>query len=68
MISFIDERFLEHRRRSISTAGLAGGLLAIGLWAYHFYADHVWNWELFSIAVTIALVKQGMMLWYRLKG
>ncbi len=68
MSSLIDERFLDHRRRAASLAGFAGGLLAVGLWTYHFYADHVWNWELFSIAVTIALVKQGMMLWYRLRG
>ena len=68
MSTLIDERFWEHRRRAASLAGFAGGLLAVGLWAYHFYADHVWNWELFSIALTIGLVKQGLMLWYRLKG
>ena len=30
----VDERFLAHRQRSTSIAGIAGGLLAIGLFAY----------------------------------
>jgi len=64
-MSFIDERFLEHRRRSTSLAGIAGGLLATALWTYHYYFDHVWNWDLFAVAVTIAVVKLALMLWYR---
>lgn len=60
----IDERFLEHRRRSTSLAGIIGGLVAIGLWGYRWFADHVWNWDLFAVAVTIALVKMGLMIWY----
>ena len=67
-MTFIDERFLDHRRRAASLAGFAGGILAVGLWAYHYFADHIWKWELFAIAVTIALVKQTTLLWYRLRG
>ena len=63
--SFIDERFLEHRRRSTSLAGIIGGVLAIGLWAYRYFADHVWSWDLFAVAVTIAVVKVALMIWYR---
>ena len=37
MISFIDERFLEHRRRSTSTAGIATGITALLLGYYHFH-------------------------------
>jgi hypothetical protein len=62
----IDERFLTHRLRSTSTAGIAGGILAICLWAYRFYANHVWSWDLFAVAVTIAGVKVALMIWYRL--
>jgi hypothetical protein len=62
--SRIDERFLEHRRRSTSLAGIIGGLVAIGLWAYRWFADHVWNWDLFAVALTIALVKVALMIWY----
>jgi len=61
----IDERFLEHRRRSTSLAGITGGILAIALWAWHYYVDKVWNWDLFAVAVTIAAVKMGLMIWYR---
>ncbi|MBK5258283.1 MAG: hypothetical protein JJE51_01700 [Thermoanaerobaculia bacterium] len=61
---FIDERFLEHRRRSTSLAGIIGAFVAIGLWAYRYIVDHVWNWELFAVAVTIAVVKVALMIWY----
>lgn len=60
----IDERFLTHRLRSTSVAGIAGGVLAIGLWSWHYYVDHIWNWELFSIALTIVGVKLALMTWY----
>jgi hypothetical protein len=63
----IDERFLMHRLRSTSVGGIAGGTLAMGLFAYHYYHDHVWSWELLSIGLTIAGVKWGVMLWYRLR-
>ena len=66
-MSFIDERFLEHRRRSTSTAGIGGGILAVGLWGYRYYFDHVLNWDLFAVAVTIAAVKVTLMIWYRVK-
>jgi len=61
-----DERFLAHRLRATSIAGIAGGGLAMLLFAWHFYVDHVWSWELLAIGVTIAAVKWIVMLWYRL--
>jgi hypothetical protein len=66
MMSFIDERFLEHRRRSTSVAGIVGGVLAALLWAYRYYFNHVLNWDLFTVAVTIAAVKVTLMIWYRM--
>jgi hypothetical protein len=63
---FIDERFLQHRLRSTSVAGIAGALLALGLWAYHFFAQGILNWELFAIAATVAVVKVILMIWYRI--
>ena len=62
-----DERFLMHRLRSTSIAGVTAGILAMTLFAFHFYRDHVWNWELFSIGLTMAMVKQSIMVWYRLR-
>jgi hypothetical protein len=61
----IDERFLTHRLRSTSVAGVTGGVLAIGLFAYHYYVDHFWSWDLLAVGATIALVKVALMIWYR---
>lgn len=62
-----DERFLEHRRRSTSVAGVAGGVLAILLFAWRFYVDHRWSWDLFAVGVTVVGVKVVLMIWYSLK-
>jgi len=62
--SRIDERFLNHRLRSTSLAGIIGGVTASLLFVYRFYVDHVWSWDLLAIALTIVGVKMGMMLWY----
>ena len=63
--SVVDERFLQHRLRSTSLAGIIGGVLAISMFAYRFYIQNVWNWDLCIVAATIVLVKVGAMLWFR---
>jgi hypothetical protein len=62
----IDERFLQHRLRSTSLAGIVGGVFAICLFAYRFYINHVWSWDLFAVALTFVGVKLTVMIWYRL--
>ena len=62
---FFDERFLMHRLRSTSTAGMSGGALAILLFAWRYYVDHLWSWDLFAVALTIVAIKSTLMLWYR---
>ena len=62
---FIDERFLDHRRRSTSIAGMAGAVASGGLFLYRDFVDHVLSWDLFAVLAIIAGVKIGMMLWYR---
>ncbi len=62
----IDERFLTHRLRSTSVGGVAGGTLAAGLFAYRYYIDHFWSWDLFAVAVAIVVVKLSVLIWYRL--
>ena len=63
---FVDERFLNHRLRSTSLAGITGGVVAIGLFAYRFYIDHLWSWDLLVVILTIVGVKLGAMVWFRL--
>ena len=60
----IDERFLEHRRRSTSIACIVGGFVAIGLFAFRYFVQGVWSWDLFAVGATIVVVKLSMMAWY----
>lgn len=62
----IDERFLNHRLRSTSMAGVIGGAVAIGLFAYRFYHDKFWSWDLLAVGLTIVIVKLAVMAWYLL--
>ncbi|HEY3052182.1 MAG TPA: hypothetical protein VGK04_02210 [Thermoanaerobaculia bacterium] len=62
----IDERFLTHRLRSTSIAGIVGGVVAIGLFMYRLYFNHRWDWDLLAVGITIAVVKVSLMIWYRL--
>ena len=62
-----DERFLMHRLRSTSLAGVIGGALAVGLFAYHYYGHRIWSWDLFAVGATMAVVKLAAMAWYRIK-
>jgi hypothetical protein len=64
--SAIDERFLNHRLRATSLAGIVGGIVAILLFGYRYYMNHVWSWDLFTVAITILTVKLTVMAWYRL--
>ena len=62
----IDERFLQHRLRSTSLAGIVGAVVALGLFLYHQQVDGVWRWDLLAVGVTMAVVKAAAMIWYRL--
>lgn len=59
-----DERFFTHRLKSTSIAGVSGGLVAIGLWTYRHYVDDIWSWDLFAVAVTMAVIKLTAMAWF----
>lgn len=63
---WFDERFLMHRLRSTSIAGVVGGILAILLFEYRFWVDHVWSWDLLSVGATFVVIKMAMMAWYYL--
>jgi hypothetical protein len=64
---FVDERFLEHRRRSTSAAGIAAALLALVLFEYRWHIDHVWSWDLLVIVVTFVVIKMSLMVWNSVK-
>jgi hypothetical protein len=61
----VDERFLNHRLRSTSLAGIVSSLVAIGLWSYRFYIDHVWSWDLLAIPLTFVTLKLALLAWFR---
>jgi hypothetical protein len=62
----VDERFLEHRRRSSSVAGIVAACLAVALFEYRFFWNHIWSWDLFIVVMTFVILKLSMMIWYRL--
>ncbi len=62
----IDERFLNHRLRSTSLAGIIGGVVATLLFAYRYYINHVFSWDLLAVTLTIVGVKLAVLIWYRI--
>ena len=60
----IDERFLRHRQRSTSVAGMAGALMAAALYAYQYFANGVIRWDLLIVVCTMGAVKLALMAWY----
>jgi hypothetical protein len=63
----IDERFLDRRRRSTSTAGIIGAILSVVLFEYRYFVNHIWSWDLLAVALTFVVIKMAMMTWYWLK-
>jgi hypothetical protein len=62
----VDERFLNRRLRATSLGGVIGGVVAILLFAWRFYVNHIWSWDLFVVVATILGVKMSVMAWYLL--
>jgi hypothetical protein len=60
----VDERFLAHRRRSTSNAGIASAVLSICLFEYRYFVSHVWSWDLLAVGVTFVAVKLALMTRY----
>ena len=63
---FVDERFLEHRRKASSVAGIITALLALVVFEYRLLRYGVFDWELAAVAVVFVAIKMGLFLWYRL--
>lgn len=62
---FVDERFLEHRRRSSSIAGIAVACLSVVLFEYRFLVNNIWSWDLLAIALAFVSIKMSLFAWYR---
>jgi hypothetical protein len=64
----VDERFLTHRQRSTSTAGVVTAVGALLVFAYRFYVLHTVSWDLLVVAVVFGVIKVSLMLWYAFRG
>ena len=69
-VAFLSEEARQQQRRRQSQpshrAGVAGGVAAAGIFAWRYYVNDVWSWDLFAVAVTMAGVKLAAMLWFRI--
>ncbi|MGA9668920.1 MAG: hypothetical protein WBQ94_06910 [Terracidiphilus sp.] len=65
--AFVDERFLDHRRRSSSIAGFASILVAGTVFEYRLFASHILSWDLLIVIATFAVVKLSLFAWYRFR-
>ena len=61
---FVDERFLTHRLRSSSTAGIATAALALVVFEYRLLMQGIWSWDLLAVGATFVVIKVALMLWY----
>ena len=62
---FVDERFLKHRLRSTSNAGIASAVLALVLFLYRYYHDHVVSRDLLAVGALFVVLKYALLFWYR---
>jgi hypothetical protein len=65
-MKFLDERFLDRRRRSTAMGGIAGVIVAVGLFEYRYFVNHIWSWDLLAVAVAMVTVKMSLMAWYHI--
>lgn len=62
----VDERFLEHRRRASSFAGIAAAILSLVLFEYRLLRFHQWSWDLAAVVITFVALKLSLFAWYRI--
>jgi len=62
----VDERFLIHRLRATSLAGVAGGVTASLFFAYYYFVEQTPRWDLLAVAVLMAVVKLSALAYYRM--
>ena len=62
---FVDERFLSHRLHATSTAGITSAVLALLLFMFRFYHDHVFRGDLLAVGLVFVVLKYLLLFWYR---
>ena len=63
----IDERFILHRYRSTSHAGVIVAVI-MGAWSlYDLMAHDRMRWDFLALIGVMAATKLGFMAWYRLR-
>ena len=40
-------------------------MLAVVLFEYRFFVDHVWSWDLFALVLSFLVVKMSLFTWFR---
>ncbi|MGC1462224.1 MAG: hypothetical protein WA802_08485 [Terracidiphilus sp.] len=63
--AFVDERFLDHRRRASSIAGFATLIVSACLFEYRLIVDSKISWDLLIVILTFAVFKISLFAWYR---
>lgn len=63
--AFVDERFLQHRRRATSNAGIVSAALALLLFLYRLSHDHVFRADLLAVGLLFVVAKYSLLFWYR---
>jgi hypothetical protein len=62
---FVDERYLSHRRRASSIAGITVALLALCIFEYRLLRYGRWDWDLALVAVVFVVLKMAAFFWFR---
>ena len=61
----MDERFIMHRYKATRAAMFVGVILMGVFFWYDYVSSHVVRWDLLLIMVAMAVVKVGVMFYYR---
>lgn len=62
----IDERFLTHRRRSTSIAGIVCAVTSLVLFEYRYFVQHHADWDLLAVGAVFVVIKLTLMVWFHL--
>ena len=60
----VDERFLVHRLKSTSYAGMGVAAGALVMFLYRLYVQQRWDLELLAVGAAFVVIKMSLMAWY----